>query len=224
MATKPVKTAAKKPAGKLSDVKPTKADSLLRLQTGDAPAPEAPAPEADAPAPKAAAKKPARKAPAKTAKKEASPKKTASPKKEAAPSTPANQVVMHGETRYTYVDERGLQSLAWLAPIIDAVHAKGRVRITSAIHGDGATTMHVVLPGHEPPYDAKPGIILHVDADNALSFDHVVIGWMKPALFEEAAYAILGAIQPNDAHPANAVGRRDDWYARAIDVSGGISA
>lgn len=216
MATKPVKTAAKKPKGKLSDVKPSKADSLLRLQTGDAVAPEAAA--ADAPAPEAAAKKPARKAPAKAA------KKAAAPKKEDLPTTSANQVAMHGETRYTYVDERGLQSLAWLAPIIDAVHAKGRVRITSAIHGEGATTMHVVLPGHEPPYDAKPGIILHVDVDNALSFDHVVIGWMKPALFEETAYAILNAIQPDDVHPANAVGRRDDWYARAIDVSGGISA
>jgi hypothetical protein len=84
--------------------------------------------------------------------------------------------------------------------------------------------MHVVLPGHEPPYDMKPGLLLHVDVDNALSFDHVVIGRASPELVEEAACALLASMQPDETNPGNAVGRRADWYARAIDASEGLSA
>lgn len=210
-------------AASLDEVKPSKADSLLRIETGD------PFPREEtenlASAEDAASKAPAKKASAK----KAPPKKVAAKRPAAgdgAPKTGADprRTRMHGETRYTYFDDRGLQSFAWLAPIVDAVHAKGRVRITSAVHAEGATTMHVVLHGHEPPYDLKPGLLLHVDVDDALSFDHVVIGRASADLVEEAAHALIAAMQPDEAHPANAVGRRADWYACAIDASERLSA
>lgn len=196
MAKKPVAKKTK-PAGALRDVKPTKADSMLRIDTSDDVAADAEVVET--PETKVA-KKPAAK---KAVRKPAAAKEVADPR----------IVVMHGDTRLTHTDELGRLALEAMTTLIDEVHALGRVRITGASHGTGMTTLHTVLPGHPTPYEDNPGIILSVDGlDGLVSFDHVVIGIASAALVDDAAFTLLTAVKGDAENPANGIGRRADWY------------
>lgn len=226
MAKKPTtKKQTRKPARAVSleDVRPSKPDSLLRIDATDDVADDAAAvTESGNPAGKGkTGRKPAAKAKVKAA---AAPKAAKSKAKVDEVPAPKLTTAMHGETRYSYADERGLQMLAWFAPIADAVHAAGRVRITSAIQSAGVTTMHLVLPGHEPPYDLRPGLILVVDEDGALLFDHVSAGRADADLIERTAYAVLTAMSPEDGIAASPSGRHPAWFERSLDAIASLDA
>lgn len=203
MARKPT---TRKPTGKLSDVKPSRAPSMLRIEQ-DAEVTSA----GEAAATKA---KPTRKAAAaKTAKKPVTAKSGAD----------ARTTFTHGETRLTHSDEAGRLALEAMTDLIDQVHAMGRVRITSASHGAGTTMMHIVLPGAPTDYESRPGLILAVDGlDGLVSFDHAVIGIASPELIDDAAWSLLTAMAGDDENPANATGRRADWFEAALDAADAV--
>lgn len=226
MAKKPTakKTAARRPAGKLSDVKPSKADSMLRIEqdAADLPADDLDdavievAADGKASTRQPAAKATARKAPAKKAGKK--PTVTKAP-------VDTRTTFMHGETRLTHTDEIGRLALEAMTTLIDDVHAMGRVLITSATHGGGTTMLHTVLPGHPTPYEANPGIILAVDGlDGLVSFDHVVIGLCSAAILDDAAHSLLNVIRGDAENPANAIGRRADWFDIATVAAEDVGA
>lgn len=144
----------------------------------------------------------------------AAPKKPRVRKTAAEAATPGIHVSMHGETRIHHQGgDASAAAVATIGEIVDAVHAAGRVRITSAAHSGGTTTLHAVLPDHPTPYDRHPGLILSIDGGR-IAFDHVDAGPATPALVENAAHAILVAMAGND--PDAMSRRRVDWFEQAV--------
>ena len=137
------------------------------------------------------------------------------------PRVPAIVVttVLHGETRLNATDPEAAEALQAVVPTIDAVHALGRVRITSATHVDGVTTMHLVLPGHPSDHDAIPGLILELHPDGGVHFDH--LSMIDPDrsdadLIDAVAHGMLTAMKGDDLKPAGRSGRRADWFDRCV--------
>lgn len=181
------------------------------------------------------AKKPAKKASAKKvaaavegAEGEAPVPKKPRAKKVAAPNDtgPVRIVAMHGELRITHTGEPDSErAVAAIGRLVDEVHALGRVQVTSAAHVGATTNLHIVLPGHPQPYEQYPGLILSIDAlDNLVTFDHVTIGLVTPELIDDAAFTMLGAMKGDNDNPANDIGRRADWFDRAVDAADLVGA
>lgn len=164
-------------------------------------------------------KAPAKKAaPAEMVDAAAVPKKPRAKKEAAKAEANGVHVAMHGETRIHHAgDDASAGAIAMIGGIVDAVHAAGRVRITSAAHAGGATTLHAVLPDHPLPYERHPGVILCIGDAGQVAFDHVEIGTMTPALVEDAAHSILVAMAGND--PDAMSRRRVDWFEQAVNAA-----
>lgn len=138
---------------------------------------------------------------------------------------PQAVVTMHGDMKIIRDEGPDAPKAAdAIASLADEVHGLGRIQITSAAHVGATTTLHAVLPGHPTPYDLFPGLILTIDAlTNLVSFDHVEIGKVSSALIDDAAYGILTAMQPDNDNPANGIGRRGDWFERAVEVANDLA-
>lgn len=155
----------------------------------------------------------------------ATPKKAAKPKRKAGPKAPAVNTLVHGETRLMCTDEAGMAWFDILVPLVDAVHALGSVKVTSATVRNDTAMLHAVLPDHPQPYDRYPGLILAIDMNSRLmSFDHVVIGHATAETVVDAAFTLLHAMESNEDHPANDIGRRADWFEMAVVTAEKISA
>lgn len=146
--------------------------------------------------------------------------KPAKRKKAAKAATPKAAIVdnriitMHGETRLIHRGE-GEAALAALLPMVDAIHASGKVKITSIAHSDAGATLHAVPTGHPEPYDANPGIVLTIGGNGLAAFDHIGIGLATPDLVEEVTIAIFAAMSPDEGEAPATVGRRKDWLEMA---------
>lgn len=143
-------------------------------------------------------------------------KKTVATKPKAA-RTPADTRVatMHGETRLTHRGDGG-EALAALMPAIDAVHAGGKVLITSAVHDGAVVHIHAVPAGHALPYETNPGVVLTIGANGLMAFDHVAIGLATPDSIEDAVLSVMDAARPIDGEAPGPVGRRADWHPKAV--------
>lgn len=134
---------------------------------------------------------------------------------------PQNAVVMHGETRITHgLGEDDAKAVQPIGRLIEEIHAKGRVLVTSAAHFGNRTTMHIVLPDHPQTYDSHPGLILEIDAvTNQVSFDHVVVGRVTADLMDDAAYTILTTMRGEDPAARNAIGKIEDWFSQSVSAA-----
>lgn len=146
--------------------------------------------------------------------------KTPAAKKAAKPKMPkaaadTRVVAMHGETRLTHRGD-GAEALAALIPAIDAVHAGGKVIVTSAAHDGAVVHIHAVPAGHALPYETNPGVVLTIGANGLMAFDHVAIGLATPDSIEEAVLSVMDAVRPVDGEAPGPVGRRANWYPQAV--------